>query len=106
MIERQEIHCHECGKYVQFDIDTEMEGNHVLECPECGHEHCRVVKGGQITGERWDQRNGQTFVISTSTITTTISSNFTITSGSGFDITITDVGSNFLRSSWATSTTV
>jgi len=59
-VTRQELHCHACDKYVQFDIDLSLDGNHVLECPECGHEHCRVVKNGVITGERWGQRNGPT----------------------------------------------
>jgi hypothetical protein len=58
-IERQELHCHECNGYVQFDIDLEIEGNHVLECPKCGHEHCRVVQKGKISETRWDTRNMQ-----------------------------------------------
>ena len=57
-IERQELHCHECNKYVQFNIDIEMDGNHVLKCPNCGHEHCRVVNKGVISDVRWDSRNG------------------------------------------------
>jgi hypothetical protein len=55
--ERQELHCHNCNKYVQFDIDIEQNGNHVVICPECGHEHCRVVNNGIITDVRWDSRN-------------------------------------------------
>jgi len=46
----------------------------VLECPNCGHEHCRVVKGGIITDERWDQRNGPTVQIPTISITWNTSS--------------------------------
>lgn len=56
-LERQEIHCHACQMYVQFSLDTAINGNHVLECPNCGHEHCRVVKDGKISDVRWDQRN-------------------------------------------------
>ena len=55
---RQELHCHACDQYVQFDIDLEQNGNHVIICPNCGHEHCRVIKDGIITEARWDQRNG------------------------------------------------
>lgn len=55
-VERQELHCHNCNKYVQFDLDLEMDGNHVLKCPSCGHEHCRVVQKGKITDTRWDSR--------------------------------------------------
>jgi DNA-directed RNA polymerase subunit RPC12/RpoP len=73
--ERQEIHCHECDKWVQFDIDTSLDGNHVLKCPNCGHEHCRVVRDGRITDIRWDHRNGPTYPALN--VTTTSSSTFT-----------------------------
>lgn len=63
MIERQELYCHECRNYVQFDIDIELDGNHVLECPECGHEHCRIVKKGIVTEARWDSKNKQAYLL-------------------------------------------
>ena len=77
-IERQELYCHWCGHYVQFDIDLSMDGNHVLKCPVCGHEHCRVVRNGRITEDRWDSRNGITILVSTSTITVTTNSTYNI----------------------------
>jgi hypothetical protein len=66
MKEKQEIYCHECENYVQFNIDMSLNGNHVLKCPVCGHEHCRVVKNGEITEDRWDSRNddGGTYTVS------------------------------------------
>lgn len=68
MVQRQEIHCHNCDKWVQFEIDLDLDGNHVLNCPNCDHEHCRVVRKGVITDIRWDSRNGPTYtVIATST---------------------------------------
>jgi len=67
---RQELHCHACDHYVQFSMDLAKDGNHVLECPNCGHEHCRVVKDGKITDIRWDQRNGPTIQIYTTSSTT------------------------------------
>lgn len=102
MIEKQELYCHNCGGYVQFELDTEQEGNHVLECPNCGHEHCRVVKDGQITDLRWDQRNriitdsGSTFTVNSSTVTYSITSTFDQYSGS--------TGDFFLYSSWMNTT--
>jgi DNA-directed RNA polymerase subunit RPC12/RpoP len=58
---KTEIYCHECGNYIQFVLDKSLNGNHVVTCPNCGHEHCRVVKDGEVTGDRWDSRNGMTF---------------------------------------------
>lgn len=69
-LERQELHCHGCNRYVQFSLDVSLNGNHVLECPNCGHEHCRVVKDGKITDIRWASRNGPTHVVTWATSTT------------------------------------
>ena len=77
-IERQEIYCHNCGRYVQFPIDLGLDGNHVLKCPNCGHEHCRVVKDGSITGDRWDSRNGMTHYVSKYTVSTSTASASTV----------------------------
>lgn len=52
MIERQELYCHGCGNYVQFNLDLGIDGNHGLRCPVCGHIHYRVVENGRITGIR------------------------------------------------------
>lgn len=73
-IERQELFCHNCGRYVQFPIDLSINGNHVLKCPNCKHEHCRVVRDGVITDDRWDRRNGPIIPIQSYSITTTAAS--------------------------------
>lgn len=100
-LERQELHCHNCGRYVQFTLDVSMNGNHVLNCPNCDHEHCRVVKDGRITDIRWDQRNGPTIQVSQLTTTSSTSSTFTIScSGSG-----TTIDGAFLYSSWLNTAT-
>lgn len=78
-IENQEIYCHNCDTYVQFPVDLSLNGNHVLKCPNCQHEHCRVVKNGVIMGDRWDQRNGDTYRIRQSVITMSASSTSTST---------------------------
>lgn len=87
MIERQELHCHDCDRYVQFDIDVELNGNHVLNCPNCGHEHCRVVNDGIISDQRWDSRNGNivpTYYVSGSATYTTTSIDTMSTGSSSF----------------------
>lgn len=92
-VEQQELYCHGCDKYVQFPVDMDMDGNHVFECPNCGHEHCRVVKDGKITSVRWDRRNGPTIPVQTRYITYSYQS-ITDTSTSS---------STFLKASWADS---
>lgn len=104
MIERQELHCHECDKYVQFDIDTSLNGNHVLRCPSCGHEHCRVVSNGIITGDRWDTRNDIRHTISASSITFTQTSTYTFYSNAPSMATSGTSASVFLYGSWMNST--
>ena len=78
-IERQELWCHACDNHVQFDLDVNKNGKHVLECPKCKHEHCRIVINGKITDERWAQRNGVNLntipTYSVTAATTTYSSN-------------------------------
>ena len=92
--ERQELWCHNCQHYVQFDIDMEMNGNHVLECPNCGHEHCRVVDNGKITDDRWDSRNDNAVFIATNATFTTTSTYNSCNSNSVF-----------LYQSWSNTTT-
>lgn len=53
---RTDMHCHQCGRGFIAEIDFDTDGNHVVECPHCGHEHCRVIEAGVITSERWDSR--------------------------------------------------
>ena len=50
------MYCTECGKVFIAALDYDMDGCHVVECPHCRHEHCRVVKGGRVTEERWSSR--------------------------------------------------
>lgn len=50
-------YCHNCGKNMRIVLNLNLNGNHVIKCPHCDHEHCRVVENGKITGVRWAQRN-------------------------------------------------
>lgn len=50
--------CHECHKQFVALLDYSLTGNHIVQCAHCGHEHCRVITNGTITGERWDSRHG------------------------------------------------
>jgi DNA-directed RNA polymerase subunit RPC12/RpoP len=56
---RTDLSCTECQAGFIAELDFAIDGNHVVECPRCGHEHCRTIKNGQITEARWASRNGQ-----------------------------------------------
>ncbi len=54
---RTHLYCHQCtGNFLAL-LDYDVDGQHVVECPHCGHEHCRKIVKGLVTGDRWDGRN-------------------------------------------------
>jgi len=55
---RTSISCTECGKTFIGKLNFDVSGNHIIVCPYCGHEHCRVILDGKIMDERWDSRYG------------------------------------------------
>jgi hypothetical protein len=96
MIERHELHCHNCNRYVQFNLDLSRDGNYKLECPNCGHEHYRAVYNGKITDIRWGQDpNQQSHYNISSTASTSTNSMYNISTSS----------STFLTTSWLNTTT-
>lgn len=54
---RTDMGCTECGKLFVAGLDMGVDGNHIIECPHCRHEHCRVVEGGRVTEDRWSSRH-------------------------------------------------
>lgn len=50
--------CHDCNKQFVALLDYSINGNHIVQCPTCGHEHCRVIEKGKITEDRWSSRYG------------------------------------------------
>lgn len=104
MISRQELYCHCCSRYVQFDVDMELNGYHVLTCPVCGHLHYREVVNGEITENRWGSSNA---AIATNSfpVTNVTSSHFsTWNTYSGTSSTINTNSSIFLYQSWLNTT--
>ena len=61
---RTDLHCSNCSKGFVAELDYSIDGNHVVECPHCYHEHCRVIKKGEITSDRWDSRNQRKIEVS------------------------------------------
>lgn len=54
---RTDMNCTNCYKNFIAQLEEELDGNHIVVCPYCGHEHCRVITDGKVTGDRWDSRN-------------------------------------------------
>lgn len=53
---RTDVNCTNCGKNFIAKLDLTIDGNHTICCPYCGHEHCRVIKAGVVTSDRWDSK--------------------------------------------------
>lgn len=53
---RTDMDCTSCGRSFIAEFDLSINGNHVVLCPWCEHEHCRVITDGAVTGDRWDTR--------------------------------------------------
>jgi hypothetical protein len=53
---RTAMHCSQCFKNFIAEVDPDRSGNYVIECCLCGHEHCRVIRDGHVTEERWESR--------------------------------------------------
>jgi DNA-directed RNA polymerase subunit RPC12/RpoP len=51
------MHCHSCSKKFSARVDYRINGNHVVLCAYCSHEHCRVIENGRVTSDRWSDRN-------------------------------------------------
>ena len=56
-IVRTEERCSECKKTIVAKINFEINGNHRIVCPYCGHIHFRVIKDGKMTGDRWSYKD-------------------------------------------------
>jgi hypothetical protein len=46
-----------CQKYFDFKLNTALNGNYRIHCPNCGHIHYRVVTNGQITEGRFSEND-------------------------------------------------
>jgi DNA-directed RNA polymerase subunit RPC12/RpoP len=58
---RTDMYCTECSKNFLATLDFDLDGNHSIICPHCGHEHQRVIKKGKVTSDRWGSVHGTPF---------------------------------------------
>lgn len=63
-VQRTEMHCHSCSKQFVAELDLDINGNYVIECAHCGHEHYRTITDGKITEGRWGSGDTSTVRIS------------------------------------------
>lgn len=62
-VQRTDMHCHNCSNTFVAELEFDINGEHVIECPHCGHEHYRTIKDGEITEARWGSNNDNTKAI-------------------------------------------
>lgn len=97
-MEKQELYCHACGKYVRFDA-PDTDGRLIIECPNCGHEHYRIIENGIITEERWGSANRNMPTMYATAVSSATTSYIAYASAG----TATNT---FIAQSWLNSTTV
>lgn len=56
---RTDLNCTNCYQNFIAELDFGLDGNHIICCPYCGHEHCRVIRGGEVTEDRWTSSLGR-----------------------------------------------
>lgn len=47
------LDCHVCSKNFIAKLDYDIDGNHKIICPYCGHVHWRKIEKGVVTSDRW-----------------------------------------------------
>ena len=104
-IQRQTLGCTNCRIQFRFDMDFELDGNHEIACPGCGHIHYRVVVNGRITEERFNPNPSyQTFYSTNYYISSTSNSSTADSNYIGSGGTTAGTGNMFLSNSWVNTT--
>lgn len=98
-MERQELYCHNCNRYVQFNVPAE-NGRMVVVCPNCKHEHYRIVRNGVIAEDRWGSSQAPV-MYSTNNVTSSASFIATYSTSSA----TTSSSSGFVLQSWLNTAT-
>lgn len=62
-IVRTDVHCTDCRKVFVAKLNFDLDGNHKILCPYCGHEHWRGIKKGVVTDDRWGSQHGPNQVV-------------------------------------------
>lgn len=81
---RTDMHCTHCHKGFLAHIDFDVEGNHEIVCPMCGHGHYRGIRKGKITSERWGSASDTSIKDKTQKLWTVDARRMQTSSASGF----------------------
>lgn len=54
-IVRTHLDCTECRGNFIAKLNYDIDGDHKIVCPRCGHLHYRTIKRGVVTETRWPQ---------------------------------------------------
>lgn len=57
-----EFECSSCQKIFDIKLNTSLNGNYRIHCPNCNHVHYRKVINGQITDTRFPQNDCQILI--------------------------------------------
>ncbi len=55
-IVRTDCDCTECHHKFIAKLDYDLDGEHRIICPYCGHIHYRVINKGVVSETRWESR--------------------------------------------------
>jgi DNA-directed RNA polymerase subunit RPC12/RpoP len=55
-IVRTDCDCHSCSGRFIAKLNYDIDGDHRVVCPRCGHIHYRTIQKGVVTETRWNSR--------------------------------------------------
>jgi len=58
-----EFSCTNCGWWNYPMLSDHMDGNYVIQCGNCGHEHYRTIEKGKVTDKRHSTEKAVTDLI-------------------------------------------
>jgi len=62
MRQKIEFYCEMCDKYFDVNLNTSLNGNHRIHCPNCAHIHYRKIEKGEITDFRFSDNQDDPIV--------------------------------------------
>jgi len=51
--------CYDCGEIIKIKLNMDLKGVHMIKCPYCSYEHCRIVENGEIISTHHDPRKNK-----------------------------------------------